>query len=119
MTAAIRSLGARRTGGRRIVALTDMLELGPDSPRFHAAVAQDLDAAGIDLVFAAGPHMASLFDALSPTQRGGYAESAAALAPRLAAEARPGDLIMVKGSNGSKANLLAQALAALHAHDGT
>jgi UDP-N-acetylmuramoyl-tripeptide--D-alanyl-D-alanine ligase len=77
------------------------------------------DAAGIDLVFAAGPHMASLFDALSPTQRGGYAESAAALAPRLAAEARPGDLIMVKGSNGSKANLLAQALAALHAHDGT
>ena len=119
MTAAIRSFGARRAAGRRIVALTDMLELGPDAPRFHAAIAQDLEAARIDLVFAAGPHMASLFDALPTTRRGAYADSAAALAPRLAAEARSGDLIMVKGSNGSSAHLLAQALAALHTTEGS
>jgi thiamine monophosphate kinase len=37
----------------------------------------------------------------------------------LAAEARPGDLIMVKGSNGSSAHLLAQALAALHTTEGS
>ena len=114
MAAAIRSLGARQTAGRRIIALTDMLELGPEGPRFHAQIAEAVEAARIDLVFCAGPLMASLNDALPPTRRGGYAESAAALAPRVAAEARPGDLVMVKGSNGSRASVIAQALAALH-----
>lgn len=114
MTAAIRSFGARRASGRRIVALTDMLELGPEAPRFHADIARDLDAAKVDLVFAAGPHMASLFAALPPTRRGGYADSADALAPSLTAAAQPGDLIMVKGSNGSRANVLTRALADLH-----
>ncbi len=114
MRAAIRSLGLRRAEGRRIVALTDMLELGPEGPRFHAEIAQAVEEAGIDLVFCAGPLMASLFDALPPTRRGGYAAEAAALAPRVAAETRPGDLVMVKGSNGSRASVIAQALASLH-----
>ncbi|MEI7933055.1 MAG: Mur ligase family protein, partial [Alphaproteobacteria bacterium] len=43
MASAIRTLGARRVSGRRIVALTDMLELGADGPGFHAAIARDLD----------------------------------------------------------------------------
>lgn len=113
MAAAIRSLAARPAGGRRIVALTDMLELGPEAGRFHAAVADDVEAAGVDLVFAAGPLMASLFDALPPTRRGGYAPDAEALAPLLAAAAGPGDVIMVKGSNGSRAGALTEALVAL------
>jgi UDP-N-acetylmuramoyl-tripeptide--D-alanyl-D-alanine ligase len=114
MAAALRTLGARPAEGRRIAAMTDMLELGPEGPRFHAEVADAVEAADVDLVFCAGPLMKSLHDALPPTRRGGYAETAAALAPRVAAEARPGDLIMVKGSNGSRASLIAQALAALH-----
>jgi UDP-N-acetylmuramoyl-tripeptide--D-alanyl-D-alanine ligase len=113
MASAIATLGARKTAGRRIVALTDMLELGPDAARFHAALAEPLDAAQVDLVFAAGPLMKSLFDALPPTRRGAYAETAAELAPQVARAAEPGDLVMVKGSNGSKAGLIAQALLAL------
>jgi UDP-N-acetylmuramoyl-tripeptide--D-alanyl-D-alanine ligase len=113
MASAIATLGARKTAGRRIVALTDMLELGPDAARFHAALAEPLEAAGVDLVFAAGPLMKSLFDALPSTRRGAYAETAAELAPQVARAAEPGDLVMVKGSNGSKAGLIAQALLAL------
>jgi UDP-N-acetylmuramoyl-tripeptide--D-alanyl-D-alanine ligase len=113
MASAIATLGARRTAGRRIVALTDMLELGPEAERFHRGLAEPLEAADVDLVFAAGPLMKSLFDALPSTRRGAYAETAAELAPQVARAAEPGDLVMVKGSNGSKAGLIAQALLAL------
>jgi UDP-N-acetylmuramoyl-tripeptide--D-alanyl-D-alanine ligase len=115
MASAIATLGARKTSGRRIVALTDMLELGPDALRFHAALAEPLAAAEVDLVFAAGPLMKSLFDALPPTRRGAYAENAAEIAPLVARAAEPGDVVMVKGSNGSKAGLIAQALSQLDA----
>jgi len=113
MMAAFRTLGARQARGRRIVVLTDMLELGPDAPAFHAALAEPIAAANVDLVFCAGPMMKSLWDALPPTRRGGYAEAAADLAPHVASAAEPGDLIMVKGSNGSRASVIAAALAAL------
>jgi UDP-N-acetylmuramoyl-tripeptide--D-alanyl-D-alanine ligase len=115
MASAIKTLGARATKGRRIVALTDMLELGPEAANFHAGLAAPLDAARIDLVFCAGPLMKSLWDALPPTRRGGYAETAAALAPQLAQAVEAGDVVMVKGSNGSKAGQIAQALLALDA----
>ncbi|MBW8815375.1 MAG: UDP-N-acetylmuramoyl-tripeptide--D-alanyl-D-alanine ligase [Caulobacterales bacterium] len=113
MASAIASLGRRTVAGRRIVALTDMLELGAESPAFHGGLARDLEAASIDLVFCAGPLMKSLWDALPPTRRGGYAGSAAELAPQLAQAVEAGDVVMVKGSNGSKAGLVAQALLAL------
>jgi len=128
MASAIATLGAReavahgsikrRIGGRRIVALTDMLELGPEARAFHAALAEPLEAAAIDLVFCAGPLMKSLWDALPPTRRGGYAETAAELAPQVVQAAEPGDVVMVKGSNGSKAGAVAAALAALDSADG-
>ncbi len=118
MAAAIATLGARPTAGRRIAALTDMLELGPETRSFHAALAEPLDAAKVDLVFLAGPLMKSLWDALPPTRRGGYAETAEALSPLVVQAAEPGDVVMVKGSKGSKASAVAQALAALEPNSG-
>jgi UDP-N-acetylmuramoyl-tripeptide--D-alanyl-D-alanine ligase len=112
MASAIRGLGRRAAAGRRIVALTDMLELGHEGPGFHAGLANDLADAGIDLVFCAGPLMKSLWDALPATRRGGYAETAAELAPQVVQAVRPGDVVMVKGSNGSKAHAIAAALVA-------
>jgi UDP-N-acetylmuramoyl-tripeptide--D-alanyl-D-alanine ligase len=113
MAAAIATLGARKAPGRRLAALTDMLELGPEAPAYHAALAEPLAAASIDRVYCAGPLMKSLWDALPPTRRGGYAESAAELAPQIARAVEPGDLVMVKGSNGSKAGAVTAALKAL------
>jgi len=113
MASAIATLGVRNVAGRRIVALTDMLELGGDAQRFHAGLAEPIERASIDLVFCAGPLMKSLWDALPPTRRGGYAETAEALAPLVVAAVRPGDVVMVKGSNGSRAHVVVAALAAL------
>jgi UDP-N-acetylmuramoyl-tripeptide--D-alanyl-D-alanine ligase len=110
MTAALRTLGARPVTGRRIAVLTDMLELGPDGPAMHAALVDPLVEADVDQVFVAGPQMKSLWDALPATRRGGYALTAAELAPKVAEALSPGDVIMVKGSNGSRAGLIAAAL---------
>ncbi|MDO9336563.1 MAG: UDP-N-acetylmuramoyl-tripeptide--D-alanyl-D-alanine ligase [Caulobacter sp.] len=118
MIAGFRTLGARKVTGRRIVALTDMLELGPEGPAMHASLAAPIEAAGIELVFVAGPLMKSLWEALPATRRGGYAETAADLAPLIAAALEPGDVVMVKGSNGSRAGVIAAALAALDSAGG-
>jgi UDP-N-acetylmuramoyl-tripeptide--D-alanyl-D-alanine ligase len=113
--AALGALGRRTGPGRRIAAITDMLELGPEAPLRHAELARVAEAAGVDLVFCAGPLSRSLFEALAPGRRGGYAATAQDLAPRLAEAIGPGDVVMIKGSRDSKAGLLVQALSALDA----
>lgn len=113
MAAAIASLGARHDATRRIVILTDMLELGPESLRYHAQLAAPIAAAGVDLVFCAGDLMGALWDALPQAQRGAHAATASELAGPIAEAVRPGDVVMVKGSNGSKAGLIVAELTAL------
>jgi len=57
--------------------------------------------------------MKRLHDALPASRRGLWRETAAELAGAAAELVGPGDVVMVKGSNGSKAALVARALAAL------
>ena len=111
MAAALRSLGVRAVQGRRLVALTDMLELGPEAAAFHAGLTDAIEEAGVDAVYCAGPLMASLWEALPLNRRGGYAETADELAAMIAAAVGPGDTVMVKGSNGSRAGSIAAVLA--------
>ena len=113
MTAGFKSLGARPAAGRRIVVLTDMLELGDQSRDLHEGLAQPIEAAGLDLVHAAGPQMRHLYDARPVSRRGLWRETAAELAAEASVLAGPGDIVMVKGSNGSRASLVAKALADL------
>ena len=100
-------------GGRRIAVLGDMLELGGDSAALHAALAGPLRQHGIDLVFTAGPMMAHLFAALPAAMRGGHTANSAALAPLVAAAVRPSDIVTVKGSAGSRMDVVVRTLAAL------
>jgi UDP-N-acetylmuramoyl-tripeptide--D-alanyl-D-alanine ligase len=112
VAAALAALSARATSGRRIAALTDMLELGPDSADRHAGLAPVIAEAEIDVIFCAGPLMKSLYDALEPAQRGAWTPEARALIPRLAEAIEPGDIVMVKGSKASRASEIAAALIA-------
>lgn len=118
MTAGFRSLGARAVSGRRIVVLTDMLELGDQSRSLHEGLAGPIDAAGLDLVHAAGPEMRWLYDALPTSRRGLWRATAAELAAEAGLLVAPGDVVMVKGSNGSRASLVAKALAGLNSAEG-
>jgi UDP-N-acetylmuramoyl-tripeptide--D-alanyl-D-alanine ligase len=112
MTAALDVLARTEpgAGGRRIAVLGDMLELGPDAPTLHAGIASDIERARIDLVFASGPLMRALWDALPASGRGGYAENSGALAPKLLAALRVGDVVLVKGSFGSRMSVIVDAL---------
>ena len=99
-------------GGRRLAVLGDMLELGEAAARWHAGLAGDIEAAGIDLVFTAGPLMAHLHNALDPARRAAHAPDPERLAAILRAEIRAGDVILVKGSLGSRMGLIVRGLAA-------
>lgn len=105
--------GAGEPAGRRIAVLGDMREMGADSPRLHGALAEPLLAAGIDLVYCCGPHMHHLFDRLPAERRGGHAATSADLAPLVTAAVRAGDVVMVKGSLGSRMAVVVAALDAL------
>ena len=112
MAAAIALLGQAPVGkrGRRIAVLGDMLELGPSGPELHRALAGPLEKAGVDLVFCSGPLMHALWEALPSNRRGGYAVTAAELEPAVLAAVRDGDVVMVKGSLGSKMGPIVKAL---------
>lgn len=113
MRAALALLGQARTGrkGRRIAVLGDMLELGPAGAELHRGLAEPIRAHDIDLVFCAGPLMRALWEALPSERRGGYAESATALEPRVVGTVADGDAVMVKGSLGSKMAPIVKTLA--------
>jgi UDP-N-acetylmuramoyl-tripeptide--D-alanyl-D-alanine ligase len=96
-------------GGRRVAVLGDMLELGPDEARLHAEVAAHPALAQVAVVHCVGPRMRHLFDALPEARRGRHAASAEALRAELADLARPGDVVLVKGSKGSKVSLVVDA----------
>jgi UDP-N-acetylmuramoyl-tripeptide--D-alanyl-D-alanine ligase len=87
-----------------------MLELGDQSRALHAGLSEPIEAAAIDVVHAAGPEMRHLYDAVTPERRGIWAPTASDLADQARDLVGPGDIVMVKGSNGSKASLVAAAL---------
>ena len=89
-------------GGRRIAVLGDMRELGALAPSLHRELAPAIERAHIDLLFACGPLMGHLYAALTPGLWGLHAPSAERLLPSLATALRPGDVVMVKGSLGSR-----------------
>lgn len=110
MVAAMALLGSAKA--RKIAVLGDMLEMGEGGPAHHAGLAAPLAANKVDLVFACGAQMKALWDALPHAQRGVYAENSKLLAPQVLAAVKPGDTVLVKGSNGAKMSAIIEALRA-------
>lgn len=96
--------------GRKLAALGNMLELGNIGPQLHADLASDLTQQGFDAVFTAGELMAHLRDALPEKMRAAHVEKSMDLLPLLQKELQAGDILLVKGSHGSKMYELAKAL---------
>jgi UDP-N-acetylmuramoyl-tripeptide--D-alanyl-D-alanine ligase len=111
MAATLKTFGAHRVSGRRIAVLGAMRELGDTSDAFHAGLAEPIEAARVDYVILVGEEMAPLAKALGPRIEMAHVADAAA-ATKLAREAvRPGDAILVKGSNSVGLAALVEALA--------
>ena len=96
--------------GRRIAVLGDMLELGPEERALHIALADLPAMAHIDRVHCVGPRMKALFDALPIDRRGLWSETADALAAEIHHLIDAGDVVLVKGSKGSKVSRVVDAL---------
>ncbi|EAR52598.1 UDP-N-acetylmuramoylalanyl-D-glutamyl-2,6-diaminopimelate--D-alanyl-D-alanine ligase [Oceanicola granulosus HTCC2516] len=96
--------------GRRIAILGDMLELGPEAAGLHAAVADEPAMAHVDLVHCVGPLMRELHRALPDGRRGRWVENAEDLAAKAARLVDPGDVVLVKGSKGSRVSRVVDAI---------
>ena len=112
MRAALELLGQTQPGpgGRRIAAIGDMLELGAEGGDLHASLAPDLAEAKVDLLFAAGPLSKRLFEAAAEGMRGAWGERSVDIEAAVVEAIRPGDVVMIKGSNSSRMGVLVAAL---------
>ena len=102
VAAAIETLRAWPGSGRRLAALGDMLELGPDEAVAHAEAGRL--AAGLDAAFLWGERMAHAEEAARRAGAGDRVRRFAdrrALGQALAQTLHPGDVVLVKGSRGS------------------
>jgi UDP-N-acetylmuramoyl-tripeptide--D-alanyl-D-alanine ligase len=99
-------------GGRRLLVLGDMRELGEQADAYHAGLAQAVAASGAARVFLCGPHMEALWHKLAAAQKGVHRPDSGALAGEVVAALGAGDVLAIKGSLGSKMKVIVDAVLA-------
>ena len=88
-------------GGRKILVIGDMLELGEDALKLHVELLDDLLAAKPDIVFTVGKLMFELHKLLPTGVFGAHGVKSIDVADQIANLIRAGDLVLVKGSLGT------------------
>jgi UDP-N-acetylmuramoyl-tripeptide--D-alanyl-D-alanine ligase len=111
----LQTLAATRTTGRRIAILGEMLELGDNAFALHDSCGRTAARCGVDLLVAVGGPAADGFisgavaSGLDAGRTRRFHDAVSALAP-VAGLVRAGDLVLVKGSRGTRTDLIADAL---------
>jgi UDP-N-acetylmuramoyl-tripeptide--D-alanyl-D-alanine ligase len=100
-----------REPGRHVAVLGEMRELGDGSADFHAGLAEDVVAARVETAVLVGQAMAPLAEALEGRIEFVHVPDAGQALDRLRALIRPGDAVLVKGSNGVGLSRLVSGLA--------
>lgn len=98
MAATIKGLGSE-DGGRRVVILGAMKELGSDSDHFHAELAAPLVAADVRFALLVGPEMAPLAKALEGKINFAHVPAHPEAKQLLGQVIQPNDIVLIKGSN--------------------
>ena len=115
--------GAQTRQGRRIAVLGDMAELGAEARHLHAALADVIAQADIDLVLSCGALMQHLHRRIPPNKAGAHADKPQDILAILRADLRAGDVVMVKGSKAAGMGEIVGGLLAAHrlvgAHEDT
>jgi UDP-N-acetylmuramoyl-tripeptide--D-alanyl-D-alanine ligase len=91
---------AETRAARRLAVLGEMRELGEQSAEFHAGLADPILAAGVEPVLLVGEGMAPLAKALESRIEFVHVPDAAAAREAIETMLRPGDAVLIKGSNG-------------------
>ena len=100
--------------GRRIAVLGEMRELGDKSAAYHQELIPLLEQANVDLIFATGAYLKPVFDAFPTRKQGAFAEDAEALWQPLIDSLEDGDVVFIKGSNGTKVYTLVHKFLSLN-----
>lgn len=103
--------------GRLLAVLGDMYELGKDEVAIHAALAPDVEAAGVKRVILTGECMRALRGALPRELRGLWVRDAQLAFEALQDEIESGDTVLIKGSNASGLVDLVKLIRAHHNED--
>lgn len=111
MRATLETLGAEPVQGRRIAVLGAMRELGEQSDEFHAELAEPVESAGVEYALLVGDEMRALAKVLGHKVKMTHVPDAASAIAALQGRIRPGDAILVKGSNSVGLAALVEALA--------
>jgi UDP-N-acetylmuramoyl-tripeptide--D-alanyl-D-alanine ligase len=101
--------------GRKIAVLGEMLELGAFSADLHRDAGRAAAAAGLTALFVVGGDPArelgeaAVAAGMAPASVA-YFEQSAAAAPTIAAALRSGDVVLVKGSRGTRTDIIADRI---------
>lgn len=116
LTRALEVVAADRTAAGKMAVLGEMLELGDHATRLHEACGRVAAASGLRRLFVVGGPAAQALGrsaveaGLPAASVAGFATSAEA-ADAVAAAVRPGDLVLVKGSRGTRTDVVADRIA--------
>ncbi|WP_041916367.1 CapA family protein [Desulfocapsa sulfexigens] len=102
---AVLGLKKPRKGGRRIAIMGEIKELGDTSAQLHAALAPHVIDAQVNVLFTVGRDLEGLWDALPKTMEGEHSEDPEHIAKAVVKEMHGSDILWVKGSRRSTANL--------------
>lgn len=95
---------------RKVAILSDMLELGPESPNIHATLAGNPLCKSVTKFHCIGPLMKNFYSNLPQEKRGIWVETADEISSRVKEIVSVGDLVFVKGSKGSRASDVVQKI---------
>jgi UDP-N-acetylmuramoyl-tripeptide--D-alanyl-D-alanine ligase len=117
LAAALEVVGREARVSRKVAVLGEMLELGEHSMALHRASGRAAAAAGLRLLFAIGGRSAraladAAIEAGMPAATVRYAEKSEIAARDIAAAVKAGDLVLVKGSRGTRTDIVADRIAA-------
>ena len=113
LIAGLKVLALDNSAKRRVAILSDMLELGSDSREIHESIAKEQVCESISKFHCIGENMKFLFDKLPHQKKGLWFSTAEEMALQAHALCNVGDTVLVKGSKGSKAFIIAQKLKSL------
>jgi UDP-N-acetylmuramoyl-tripeptide--D-alanyl-D-alanine ligase len=99
--AALKTLQSLKTGGKKIVVLADMLELGDKAEHEHAKIGLAVSDMEFEYLLTFGPLSRFTYEA-SKLAFAEHFETKEALIASLKSQIAPGDAVLIKGSRGMK-----------------
>ena len=116
MRAALETVAALPTAGRRVAVLGDMLELGPASERYHRELGAFAAGCRLDSLICVGPGGGTIAEAAvaagQPAETVARYRDSGTLASHIGRFVQDGDLVLLKASRGVRLEAVAGAIAA-------